>query len=172
MSIAPLSWTSAIASCGGIGYLPAPGTCATFLVGIPSAYLITRIISVYCAPLTNIHPMALHSCLWLSIMLGTIGAARVLETGLDQRTLASDPQWIVIDEVIGLWCACAGLPCSWHTYLIGALLFRLFDISKWGPIGWLERLPGAAGILADDIGAGISARLIILLLVRLGIYSW
>jgi phosphatidylglycerophosphatase A len=41
----------------------------------------------------------------------------------------------------------------------GFLLFRLFDILKPPPAGWLERLPGGWGIMADDLMAGVYAAL-------------
>ena len=35
------------------------------------------------------------------------------------------------------------------------LLFRFFDIAKVFPINRLERLPGGAGIVLDDVMAGV-----------------
>ena len=78
-----------------------------------------------------------------------------------------DPQWIVIDEWAGMWIALIGAnPHS--TMEVGAafLLFRVFDMTKLGPIGWAERLPAVWGIMADDIVAGVCA-----LVVRLAILS-
>ena len=42
------------------------------------------------------------------------------------------------------------------------LLFRVFDIGKWFPMKQLERLPGGLGIVADDVAAGLLARLCLL----------
>jgi phosphatidylglycerophosphatase A len=39
-------------------------------------------------------------------------------------------------------------------------LFRLFDIFKPWPVRQLERLPAGAGILADDLMAGLYAGLL------------
>ena len=41
--------------------------------------------------------------------------------------------------------------------VIGFGLFRLFDIVKPFPIRRLERLKGGMGVMADDVGAGIYA---------------
>jgi phosphatidylglycerophosphatase A len=42
------------------------------------------------------------------------------------------------------------------------ILFRLFDILKPFPVGWLDRhLKGGIGIVADDVAAGILANLAI-----------
>jgi phosphatidylglycerophosphatase A len=66
-----------------------------------------------------------------------------------------DPGWVVIDEVAGQWLAMAGLARVSVAGLVAAfLVFRLLDIAKPGPIGWADRQPGAAGIMADDLIAG------------------
>jgi phosphatidylglycerophosphatase A len=49
----------------------------------------------------------------------------------------------------------------------GFVLFRCFDITKPFPIRRLERLPGGAGVMADDVGAGIYALIGLLLLQHL-----
>jgi phosphatidylglycerophosphatase A len=66
-----------------------------------------------------------------------------------------DPQWIVIDEWAGLFVALIGTEPSrlWHV-LLAIVLFRIFDISKVGPIRRAEALPGAFGVMADDVVAG------------------
>ena len=43
-------------------------------------------------------------------------------------------------------------------------LFRMFDTLKPGPIGWLERLPGEWGIMADDVLGGVCASAVVLVL--------
>jgi phosphatidylglycerophosphatase A len=49
--------------------------------------------------------------------------------------------------------------------LIGFGLFRLFDILKPWPIGWLDkRVGGGLGIMLDDLVAGLFAGLVMLLL--------
>jgi len=76
-----------------------------------------------------------------------------------------DPQWVVIDEVSGqlityylfFWV----LPLNWKSWLLGFILFRLFDIWKPFPARQLERLPGGWGIMADDWMAGIYAAIVL-----------
>ena len=73
-----------------------------------------------------------------------------------------DPPEIIIDEVVGQWSASALVfiligPPWWGWFLLSFLLFRLFDILKPWPINRAEKLPGALGIMADDILAGIMA---------------
>jgi phosphatidylglycerophosphatase A len=68
---------------------------------------------------------------------------------------SSDPQWIVIDEWAGLFIALAGLtPSNWAAALAGLALFRVLDATKLGPVAWAEQLPGAYGVMADDLVAG------------------
>ena len=70
-----------------------------------------------------------------------------------------DAPEIVFDEWIGMWIT------MWNVPLILApvafLLFRLLHISKIGPIGKIQDLPGGLGIMADDVLAGIIGRIIL-----------
>ena len=72
-----------------------------------------------------------------------------------------DPSRVVIDEAAGMLIACFLLPKSFGWLLAAFLLFRLFDIGKWFPMKQLERLPGGWGIMADDLAAGLIARLLL-----------
>ncbi|MGA2740786.1 MAG: phosphatidylglycerophosphatase A [Bryobacteraceae bacterium] len=75
-----------------------------------------------------------------------------------------DPQFVVVDEVVGQWLALAGARAlNWKTWLGAFLLFRLFDIWKPFPVRQLESLPGGVGIVADDLMAGIYAALVLFL---------
>lgn len=82
---------------------------------------------------------------------------------------SGDPQVIVIDEVAGQLVTLAAVllwpteaSWTWYHVLAGFILFRLFDIVKPGPIRSLDRLPGAWGVVADDIGAGVAGGVILL----------
>ena len=80
-----------------------------------------------------------------------------------------DSGMIVIDEAVGLWIAM--IPALLTPYSIGAafVLFRLFDIFKPFPIGWLDkRVDGASGVMIDDVLAGIYAALCLILLRHFG----
>jgi phosphatidylglycerophosphatase A len=50
------------------------------------------------------------------------------------------------------------VPASLYDLSVVFFLFRLFDVVKPSPIGRLERLPGGLGIVADDVAAGLLAR--------------
>ena len=77
-----------------------------------------------------------------------------------------DPSYIVIDEWAGMLIALLGVP---HTNLLAVgcafVLFRLFDVIKPGPVRWAETLPGAYGVMCDDIVAGALTAFFMQLLV-------
>ncbi|MGF2736570.1 phosphatidylglycerophosphatase A family protein [Marinobacter sp. DUT-1] len=65
---------------------------------------------------------------------------------------------IVWDEFVGMWIALGLFPDQIYGVLMAFALFRLFDVVKPWPIGWLdERLPGGLGIMVDDVVAGFMA---------------
>lgn len=84
-----------------------------------------------------------------------------------------DPAEIVIDEVVGQWVALFPLSLGlwmmgaephvfpWPGWVGGFLMFRLFDIWKPGPVGWADRRHGAAGVMLDDVVAGVLAALVV-----------
>jgi len=65
-----------------------------------------------------------------------------------------DPGWITIDEVAGAMLAVTGL-VGWP-WVVAWVVARLADIFKVLPgVPQAERLPGALGITADDLVAGL-----------------
>ena len=75
-----------------------------------------------------------------------------------------DPQYIVLDEVLGIFVTFFLIPISWSSLLLGFVLFRIFDIWKPFPVRHLEKIPGYWGIVADDVGAGIYSWIILFLI--------
>ena len=66
----------------------------------------------------------------------------------------SDPNWVVIDEVAGTLVALIGLQGT--AWVIALVVARLGDIFKVLPgVRQAEQLPGAVGITADDVVAGL-----------------
>ena len=76
-----------------------------------------------------------------------------------RATGAKDPPSVVIDEVAGMLVAATGIPWGWKTAVLLFLLFRFFDIVKWGPAAWLNAREGAVYVVADDLAAGVFANL-------------
>ena len=65
-----------------------------------------------------------------------------------------DPQWINIDEAAGSALSVIGLDGLF--WLPAFVVFRLADATKWPPgVAAAERLPGAIGVTADDVVAGL-----------------
>jgi phosphatidylglycerophosphatase A len=96
----------------------------------------------------------------LALLGPAIWAADVTsrETGL------KDPQIVVVDEVVGQWIAIAGASfgkMDWKMWLTAFVLFRVFDMWKPPPVRQLEKIPGGAGIVLDDVMAGVYAALVL-----------
>jgi phosphatidylglycerophosphatase A len=136
------AWRAA-ASLGGVGFLPwAPGTWAT-LVALGPAYL-----------LRDLTFESFSICILLASVLAVLSAQRAADAAG-----SSDPQWVVIDEAVGTWVAlsCCDRGCA-LSLLLGAFLFRFFDIVKPWPVRALERrVGGGPGIVLDDVAAGVLA---------------
>jgi phosphatidylglycerophosphatase A len=136
----------AIASLGGIGFLrPAPGTWGSLAV-MPLALLPSWAALIAAVIFTG---------------LGYWALTRLPET-------AADPGWVVVDEAAGQSLALAAAS-GWIGVVLAFALFRLFDITKPGPVGWADRQKGPFGVMADDVIAGAMAAAVILLLAWMGI---
>lgn len=126
----------------GAGCSPrAPGTLGT-LVGV-ALYL----------PLAQL-PLAVY----LGVLLLVV-VAGVWICGVAARDLGvHDHPGIVWDEIAGYLLTMVGAPSGWVWIAAGFALFRLFDIWKPWPIGWLDRrVGGGLGIMLDDLVAGLFA---------------
>jgi phosphatidylglycerophosphatase A len=145
----------------GIGRLrPGPGTWASLAAGLFAWGLLSMV------PPTAITPTLFGGVVAVTLLgLGTAPAAiRHFRSG--------DPGPVVIDEVAGTWLAIALVPASTLAVeplagvVLAVLLFRVFDIAKPWPVGWFERLPGAVGIMADDLAAGALAGILVTALLH------
>lgn len=135
----------------GAGLAPkAPGTAGT-LASLPLVLIVKCFGSFYEA-------LVLFALVFLAIWAAD-RSYRLL--GRD------DPPEVVIDEVAGYLLALFLLPASWLTLSLGFFLFRLFDIWKPFPIKRLEAIKGGAGIVLDDLVAGLYANLLIRVVLQL-----
>lgn len=147
----------------GVGLLrPAPGTWGS-LVAILLALLI--------------HRYAGFPALAVATLLVTALGFWACERELSHRP-GADPSEVVIDEVAGQWLALlfpafalwmrgweGFLP--WPAPLAAFLFFRLFDIWKPWLVGRADRRGDAAGVMLDDLWAGLFAGLATILAAAL-----
>ncbi len=78
-----------------------------------------------------------------------------------------DPALICLDEVVGMLVSMCLVPINFLTVFLAFLLFRFFDILKPLGIKKIEQLPGAWGVLFDDVLAGIYANLTLRIIIWL-----
>ena len=128
----------------GFGYSPvAPGTVGA-LWGLPLAWLlVTR--------------MATWQQIGLISALCIVGVP--ICTSAAKQLGRKDPKEVVWDEIVTVPITFlfvdVRLISRPEILLIGFVLHRIFDITKPPPVRNLERLPDGAGIVADDVAAGI-----------------
>ena len=91
-----------------------------------------------------------------AVLLGLAGCHAA--SRYERETGERDAGAVVVDEVVGQWLVLATLPLDLLAYALGFAAFRLFDIAKPPPIGWIERrIAGGAGVMADDVAAAACA---------------
>lgn len=136
----------------GAGLAPrAPGTWGT-LVGLALYW-----------PLAQLPPLVYW--LLLTILL-LFGVAICGKTGAALGV--HDHGGIVWDEIVAILMVLPFAPSAWWGYGLAFVLFRLFDIWKPFPIGWLDaRVPGGLGVMLDDVLAAGYA-----ILSLLGVSAW
>ncbi|MBE3098474.1 MAG: phosphatidylglycerophosphatase A [Planctomycetes bacterium] len=138
----------------GIGLLPGPAgtyaSAATAAILLPAHWL--------GAPWWGVAAAAAAACA-LSLYAGR---------NAEQVFGSKDPRPFVLDEVAGMLIAGLAAWTPWATWTpwaawtaplvalaIAFLWFRVTDVVKPPPVRQLERLPGAWGILMDDVAAGL-----------------
>lgn len=73
-----------------------------------------------------------------------------------------DSSKIVIDEVLGMAATMYGNPLTVAWMLAGFVLFRIFDVMKPFPAGWIDRrVEGGAGVMLDDLASAIYANILL-----------
>ena len=133
----------------GVGLFPvAPGTLGS-LAALPLAF--------------GLLSLSLEAALFVIAVIFVIG---VLASNAVEADLGShDAKLIVIDEVVGQ-CLVVVLLEAFLPGLIDVMLllvlsflgFRLFDIAKPWPVGWVDsRVQGGFGVMLDDVVAALLA---------------
>lgn len=143
----------------GVGFIPkAPGTWGT-LCALPFLYL----LGLFQAPFFLFIPF---------LLITTIASCYVAQV-IQQKYQLHDPQWIVIDEVLGM--SVAWLFIQNHTILdllVLFIIFRFFDIIKFFPASYFDKkVHHGMGTILDDIISGLYAGVTYLLIHRIIISS-
>lgn len=100
----------------------------------------------------------------LGLFVGFVVLGIPASSGLERR-YGEDPKQATVDEAAGQTLTLMGLPLDPTTVLVGFVLFRIFDVLKPWPARRLESLHGGLGIVADDVAAGVYARIVMQLWV-------
>jgi phosphatidylglycerophosphatase A len=141
-----------LATGASVGRIPwAPGTFGS-LLGIPVAW---GLADIGLGATAGILP---------ALILGSVWIAGEAERLLGRR----DAGCIVIDEIVGMFTALAGMPATLFNLAAGFVAFRVFDITKPFPARHIDaRVPGGWGIVLDDVVAGIYSNLLLRIIALL-----
>ena len=125
----------------GIGKVPlGPGTVGSIL-GV-----------AYWWSLTLLQPWA-H---WLVFALAVLFAVWCAGEAADLFRKPDPPQ-VVIDEIVAMPLALAGVGMEWWKIAIGFIWFRVFDVWKPPPVRQAQAFSGGVGIVVDDLLAAAYA---------------
>jgi len=153
------------ASWFGLGYSPkAPGTMGSLGTLPFIAFIAYKLPDL---PVWQIGSCTINIFLPLSILIFFVAIPSA--QWMVNHYKIEDPQMVVIDEVAGqtltfAFIAPAQLLHSWWLLPVGFALFRAFDITKPLGIKRLEHLPGAWGVMADDMLGGLYASIVLVIL--------
>jgi phosphatidylglycerophosphatase A len=80
-----------------------------------------------------------------------------------------DSSKIVVDEIAGFMIANFAAAAGLAPLIAAFILFRFFDIIKPYPARRAERLPGGAGVVLDDVVAGLYSLAVVRIALAWGI---
>ena len=150
-----LRWIRWLATGFGLGLAPkAPGTFGT-LGG-------AGVVGIY-----EIMPSTLRMPLFLLLCFGGYYVIKLYE----HHHHGHDASEIVIDEILGFATAFLWIPVTLANLLVAFIWFRIFDVSKIGPVGWCERRwhGSAFGTLMDDLVAGVLTAMMLMVMIHMRI---
>ena len=136
-----------VATFFGSGLAPmAPGTVGS-VTALPLAYFLLSV------------PTWFAILVVVVLFLAGVWASNVVEAALEEH----DASLIVIDEVVGqclvvilLDLCLRGVVDTGWLMLVSFTGFRLFDIAKPWPVGWVDgKVEGGFGVMLDDVVAAL-----------------
>ena len=128
----------------------APGTIGS-LAALPLIYFL--------------HNLQINIYSLMGLIVVFYGIAVVVTEHVQKKYELHDPQWIVIDEVIGMlitWSFVMTIEFP-DLFLVFAT-FRFFDIIKIWPASYFDRLHHGVGTITDDAVSGVYAGISTLLI--------
>ncbi len=136
----------------GAGYAPkAPGTFGS-AAALPFAWVIALFFGSW----------VLVPAAAVLFLIGWLASNQVVAS-----SRSSDPQIIVVDEVVGQWLTLAVTPPDLLAYALGFAFFRAADILKPWPAGWADRkVGGGLGVMLDDALAALYSAGLLWLVLR------
>jgi phosphatidylglycerophosphatase A len=143
-----------VGSIGPLGYAPASGTVAVAVAGIPLSWLMRT---------------HLGDAAYLAVTVAFTLAAMAVHHFGDRVLGESDSRRLVWDELAGFFFAMWMVPFTWPLVVLGFLLERAIDIIKVPPANWIDaRMHHGAGVVLDDVVAGVYTCILLHLAVRFG----
>ena len=183
-----------LATLFGIGKIPGGGTWASLVVLIIALYEQNAFTVSFLAFFSLIiGPLAYKRLMLDQESLADIKSFFMYSVPYS-RFIKEDPKEFVLDEVIGMGIAISGvyifstvidgfsfnilsdytsLSDTSNLFILTFILFRFFDISKIGPVGWVERNPkqkAYSRVIGDDIMAALLS--IIVVIIFLSVNLW
>jgi phosphatidylglycerophosphatase A len=131
----------------------APGTMGS-LATLPLIYLL--------------HYLQINIYGLLALIAVLFVASVIVTQHVQEKFHLHDPQWIVIDEVIGMlitWSFVMNV--EFHSLFLVFAVFRLFDIIKIWPASYFDRLHHGIGTITDDVVSAIYAGIIVKVIMHL-----
>ncbi|MGB1361488.1 MAG: phosphatidylglycerophosphatase A, partial [Alphaproteobacteria bacterium] len=83
----------------------------------------------------------------------------------ENQSQKHDASEVVIDEMAGVFITLAFVPVDIWYYVIGFLMFRIFDVLKPYPVYMIDRQKTPFSVMFDDVVAGFMAGLVMWVLV-------
>jgi len=143
--------TKTISTVFFIGYLPlVPGTFGS-MAGVGLFYLLKGATSVT----------------YFLFIFGIIALGLITSGRTEKLLNKKDPGCIVIDEVAGMLIALSFMPYDFKIIFLAFLIFRILDTLKPYPAAGLQNRHGAAGVMGDDLVAGIYTNIVLQVILKL-----
>ncbi|HVN86942.1 MAG TPA: phosphatidylglycerophosphatase A [Candidatus Binatia bacterium] len=145
-----------IASVAYLGYIPVASGTFGSLAAIPLFWFFDA--------LTNASPV-----ISVVVFVALVAGACWIADRADRYLQEHDSHKIVIDEVAGYVAATLFLPVTWKTALAAFFIFRVLDVIKPFPAGYIDaNVAGGPGVVLDDVVSGIYSNLFVRALLWIG----